>query len=129
MITPTHTHTHKCKTCEQALWRATLCVWNARICDHSTRIPHTHINANIVRRHSGELVCLHDTPECEKILEESVEVRGLVEDGKVWLHMGAVYECMRGVKVMMARHYARNSKYMQHAYAYTDDGERYYVHV
>jgi hypothetical protein len=26
---------------------------------------------------------------------------GVVEDGKLWVHGGAVYECMRGARVMV----------------------------
>jgi hypothetical protein len=79
----------------------------------------------ILRRGTGDLVCEYGTPEYDRILRDSQEVRGLVEDGKAWVHMGAVYECMRGVKVMMAAHFAGKSKYMWHAYAFMDDGDRY----
>lgn len=76
------------------------------------------------RRDSKQLFCLAGSPEYREVVEAGEEIPGLVSDGEPWIHQGTAYECVKGAKVMLSSQFTGRSKYLRHAYAHNEHGER-----
>jgi hypothetical protein len=64
----------------------------------------------LIRSDTKELVCLADDDNFQVTLNQARPVRGVVEDGRTWVHAGVVYECVKGARVMVREGYARGCK-------------------
>lgn len=61
----------------------------------------------LIRADTKDLVMTADDGNFANVLQECRQVPGVVEDGRTWVHAGAVYECVKGARVMVREGYAR----------------------
>jgi hypothetical protein len=79
----------------------------------------------LLKASSKELVASADQREVfDATLADATPVLGVVEDGTPWVHDGAVYECVRGTKVMVRRGYAKGREGLLKGCLQNRDGTR-----